>query len=1214
MNWRRGLAIASMVFLCSSPAARAGQLTPGLERQIAGKSGSEEIKVLVVLRDQAAIRTMDADLRAVRAPMAQRHREGGDELRAVADRSQGSLRSELQMRAASRSGGIRGFTSYWLVNAMTVVGTVDAVRELALRADVDVIEADLQVELIEPVAGSTVEEDLRGGGIGIPPGIVAVGARRVWNELGIDGTGALVANMDTGVDGNHPALSARWRGNFAPVAECWRDVVGTPSSFPVDNNGHGTHVMGTITGRAPNDSIGVAPGALWIANNTIDQGVGSAFDNDVLDALQWFSDPDGNSLTTDDVPDVVQNSWRINENFGGNYVDCDSRWWAAIDNCEAAGVVLTWSAGNEGPGSTTIGSPADRATTAFNAFSVGSTFPNPPYNISGFSSRGPSGCGGAFAVKPEIVAPGDGIYSSWPGGGYQLLSGTSMAGPHIAGVVALMRSANPDIDAQTVKQIIMDPAIDLGAGGEDNTYGHGFVDAYEAVLASLTGYGTIEGVVTDAISGDPIANVAVDVLADPREATTDVDGFFRIMLPAGAWNLEFTQFGYEVGSLPINVVAQQIADGDFAMTLSPQAIVSGFVRDFTNAVVAGATVSALGTPLAAATTLPDGSYTLSVPDGNTFEIRARKNGYGSHTESVVVSGGTVQDFVLPELTAEDFESGNFAIWPWTFSGNSAWTIDPTMAFEGENSARSGVITHNQTTTMETTLPVAAAGNVSFWLNVSSESGLDLLRFYIDGVLKGTWSGPTPWTQASYAVANGTHTFRWTYSKNSSGSVGADAAWVDFIDFPNIGFPEVVLGSESVVESLVQDGTSTQQFGISNVGVGQLDFTASVHGVPAALPGRDEVLAPGEEDLLLGNGGPDAFGYRWIDSDEAGGPTYQWVEIGGLGSGILLGDNGFTAPIPIGFTFPFYGNNCLSFQISSNGFISFSAAPGAYNLNTTLPNVADPDDVVAAFWDDLNPLEGGSIRTYHDVANQRRIIQWTNVPLAGTGGAAKQTFQIILNADGTILTQYKTVNSPTSATVGIENATGSDGLQVVFNGAYLHNNLAIRFGTAPPVTWLTVAPPAGSIAPGGNAVLDLDFDATGLALGQYEALLRITTNDPDETQLNVPVTLNVTNATGAEVVIGLPTEFEMAVPRPNPFGSATSIRYAVPVEGGRVAITIYDVSGRQVRSLVNGAAAAGRHVANWDGRDDAGRRVTSGVYFAKMEAGSFTQVQKVTALK
>jgi hypothetical protein len=482
---------------------------------------------------------------------------------------------------------------------------------------------------------------------------------------------------------------------------------------------------------------------LWIADNSINQSTGAAFDADVIAAFQWFSDPDGNPLTLDDVPDVVQNSWGVNEGFSG-YFDCDSRWWAAIDNCEAAGVVVTWSAGNEGPGGTSLRSPADalpRPTTR----SGGATIYSPPFTIADFESR-TVGCGGPYAMKPEISAPGVDVYSAQPGGGYQLLSGTSMAGPHVAGVVALMRAANPDVDVETVKQILMDTAVDLGTPGEDNTYGHGFLNAYDAVLAVLSGYGRIEGTVTDAVSSAPIPGVAVDVLSDPRATTTNGSGFFGVSLPAGSWSLEYSAFGYLTDTQTYQVVADQIANGSLAMTPAPSTTVSGVVRDFTSAPVNGAAITVLNTPVAPVLSLADGSYSVTVPDGATYSIRARKNGFGADTHTVAVSGPTTQDFVLPELHHEDFESGNFLLWPWVMSGNLPWTIDSVTKYEGAYSARSGAITHSQASTMSMTVYLVNSGNLSFWYNVSSEATYDFLHFSIDGVEMGSWSGTVPWTE------------------------------------------------------------------------------------------------------------------------------------------------------------------------------------------------------------------------------------------------------------------------------------------------------------------------------------------------------------------------------------------------------------------------------------------------------------------------------------
>jgi subtilisin family serine protease len=378
MKKARTAVLLVVIFLLAST-AWAGVITPGLESQMQLLGGDDEVKVLVVLRDQADIDSMNSQLHNSRATRQQRHEAVLGALQDAADRSQGSLTDHLDARLSD--GGIRGYTAHWLINAVVVVGKVDAIRELALRDDVEVIEPDLKVELIEPLKSEKITPPGGSRGIGITPGVVAVGARRVWNELGIDGTGVVVGIMDTGVDGNHPALASRWRGLIADPSECWLENSGNGSpSYPSDGNGHGTHVMGTITGQAPDDTIGVAPGALWIAANTINQGVSTEFDNDVIEALEFFTDPDGNPFTTDDVPCVVQNSWGTFEGLG--YPDCFSYWWTAMDNCEAAGVVLTWSAGNEGPDAASLRSPADRADSPYNAFSVGSTLYSAPYNIS----------------------------------------------------------------------------------------------------------------------------------------------------------------------------------------------------------------------------------------------------------------------------------------------------------------------------------------------------------------------------------------------------------------------------------------------------------------------------------------------------------------------------------------------------------------------------------------------------------------------------------------------------------------------------------------------------------------------------------------------------------------------------------------------------------------------------------------------------------------
>ncbi|MBD3237606.1 MAG: S8 family serine peptidase [Candidatus Eisenbacteria bacterium] len=556
--------------LIAVPRASAmAEIADGFEQHLQSLDDDALVSVICTMQEQAPIAELNETLKQERARLSVRHERVVRALQEVVV-TQDDLLAFLADEQAT--GQVVGYTGYWISNLVVVQATKALIYEIAARDDVAYIEPNFSIELIEPIVDPAADdESLRG--IGVTPGLRAINADRVWYELGITGAGTIVANCDTGVDGNHPALSDRWRGNFAPADECWLDVLGGHPTFPYDGYGHGTHVMGTECGlgAATQDTVGVAWNALWIACNAIDQGVGPEFDNDVIACYQWLADPDGDPGTHDDVPDVVQNSWRINENFGYDYEDCDSRWWDCIDNCEASGVVTTWSAGNEGPGAETIGSPADRITTPWNTYSVGAvdaTNYDYPYPIAGFSSRGPSGCDGV-TIKPEVAAPGVDVYSCVPGGGYSgSYSGTSMAGPHVAGVVGLMREANPDLDVDTIKEIISQTAHDFGSTGEDNTYGWGFLDAYEAVLAVMTGYGNLTGTITNGSNGGtPVAGVMIDVVELDRQTTSQGDGTYAISIPAGTYTVSASHPSFE----PQTVTGVEVSDGeetvvDFCLT------------------------------------------------------------------------------------------------------------------------------------------------------------------------------------------------------------------------------------------------------------------------------------------------------------------------------------------------------------------------------------------------------------------------------------------------------------------------------------------------------------------------------------------------------------------------------------------------------------------------------------------------------------------------
>jgi hypothetical protein len=251
------------------------------------------------------------------------------------------------------------------------------------------------------------------------------------------------------------------------------------------------------------------------------------------------------------------------------------------------------------------------------------------------------------------------------------------------------------------------------------------------------------------------------------------------------------------------------------------------------------------------------------------------------------------------------------------------------------------------------------------------------------------------------------------------------------------------------------------------------------------------------------GGPDAFGYSWKDSNEPGGPAFNWFDISGIGTTIGPADDSNFGPYNLGFTFPYYGNDFTTVRVCTNGFLSFTSTSNSLS-NQGIPNTNEPNNMLALFWDDLNPNAGGSLKYYVDNANNRFIVQWTNVPIYGTGNL--QTCQAILHANGRILFQYLTVTSPTGCTVGIENGAGTDGLQVVFNAPYLANGLAIEFATTIP--WLTLAPGSGSVAPGGSGGFTVNYDATEIPYGTFTGQVNFTCNDPDTPTITIPVTMIV----------------------------------------------------------------------------------------------------------
>ncbi len=519
--------------------ASAGEYSSDFDLYSTGLQPDDFIGAIITMADRVDLEALQADLLADHADRREWHEAVVLALQEKATITQADILAQLSTLKAQ--GLVESYHAMWAGNVVLIKASVSALDILVQRADVEMIYPDYEIEGIEPVSKGGDEPVIAG----VENGLRAINADLVWN-MGITGEGRLVSHLDTGVDGNHPALANRWRGldpRYSANPEwAWFDPV-TNTTFPFDGGSHGTHTMGTICGlgETSGDTIGVAFGAEWMSAGVIDRVSIPQTVADALLSFQWIVDPDGDPSTVWDVPDVSSNSWGVTTGHG--YPPCDQTFWTVLDGCEAAGIVVIFAAGNEGFSG--LRRPADRATTDITSFAIGAVDGNDPnYPIAGFSSRGPTFCSpdGSEAIKPEVSAPGVNVRSSVPGGGYQGgWSGTSMATPHVAGVVALMRQANPNLTSAQVREILLDTAVDLGTQGNDNDYGMGIIDAYQAVLmaqAFLDGWGTFVGTITDMATSQPIDGAVISVLDRPWSATSRPDGSYTLFVPADTlWDL-----------------------------------------------------------------------------------------------------------------------------------------------------------------------------------------------------------------------------------------------------------------------------------------------------------------------------------------------------------------------------------------------------------------------------------------------------------------------------------------------------------------------------------------------------------------------------------------------------------------------------------------------------------------------------------------------------
>ncbi|MBD3168434.1 MAG: T9SS type A sorting domain-containing protein [candidate division Zixibacteria bacterium] len=857
------------------------------------------------------------------------------------------------------------------------------------------------------------------------------------------------------------------------------------------------------------------------------------------------------------------------------------------------------------------------------------------------------------------------------------------------------------------------------------------------------GYGAIAGRVTDLVTGNGLQGQVIVTNRDPQiYAQCNEQGYYTMHVPADTlWNLraEYTS-DYLPSFANVTVTEDDTVTQNFALEPKVEVILKAqfgnpgdigyrdfYLRGswdddgFYNAGWSGGFITMKDDGVAPDQYANDGIYTgsvlLATDLSNTYEWAVYSENYNDHASRLQYGASfDITDPGNPPTVPTLMVNPSGGENNWTITAhevNSGLEFDMTAGYSGQDHIWYGTVF----------IPGGISGQYIIKVMHSD------VAHYGQG---GVGGAPIPFS----TTESGNYTFFFNDDIDVASTGASLAAKPGFLDVDltpgNTTTREIVLKNDGELDLNFEIPDEFEVVLANNdqpeiVEVEEL--TSYEYNGPKPL--TDD--APAGQPQSKGQGGPDNYGYKWIDSDEPGGPAYNWVDITGVGTPLNMSDDDNEGPFSLPFNFNFYGNDFNSFRVCSNGWVSFTSTSTSY-YNYPIPGDG-PENMIAAMWDDFNPSAGGQV--YYYISNDSAIVSWVDVPHYYDTG--NYSFQIIMLNGGGIVCQYETLNGDVnSATVGIQNDNLTDGLQVVYNAAYLHDNMAIKFSAG----WVEVDPLSGVIPAGGELPLTVTFDAGALTTGDYQGQITVHSWDnmhtlpdmmipldlhvlsslpdlslamqPNESPVEIyaggtfDYTILLTNNTGSTynfdawlmielpnhtmygplmnvpAAIGadqtlyyygtqwvptiappgeygyhsyvgdypneidhatfpftvlsgtpvnmgveewnvdgffqgdgllregegdvLPTSFSLSQNYPNPFNAQSVIEYALPVSA-KVELTVFNLLGQKVETLVNSNQQAGYHSVTWDASQYA-----SGIYFYKLNAGDKVFTRQMTLLK
>jgi len=753
------------------------KLTGQLLEKMESVPGNEFIRINIMMNEQYDSQELLRNTNELTKP--EKREYVVNELKSFRSRSQREIL--VQMETLENKSLIQNIKPLWITNVINCFALKEAIYEISQKKDIKSIDWDEERNMLldynvreqKYLTNNSTDRDITWN-------VTLVDADDVW-ALDYTGEGVVVAVVDTGVRYTHQDLQDHiWENEDYPYHGY--DFANNDND-PMDGHGHGTHCAGTVAGDGTAGSqTGIAPDATIMCLKVLgDDGNGN--ESNVWSAMEF---------AVEQGADIVSMSLGWQHSWGTNR----QAWRNCMDNSLAAGLISSVAAGNEGdwqwtyPIPDNVRSPGDCPPpwlhpdqTLIGGTSgvvcIGATNSNDV--LGGFSSRGPVTWQdvtdyndyeynpGMGLIRPDICAPGVNVTSlgHYSDTAYEHgWDGTSMATPCVAGVMALMLSKNYTLTPAQIDQIIEENAA-IPQSPKNNDYGSGRVNALASVNATTPPNSP----------PDPAVN------PDPADEQVNV--------------APFTDLDWQDGGGGIATSFQVF----FGTDDPPTNILNG-VEVF------------------------ESFYDLDSNLENETQYFWRIdsfNEFGSAT-------GDVWTFTTSPIADEDFETGDFSLFDWTFEGHAEWTIDDSQAINGFYSAKSGEIGNVQFTTLKIELDIIAEGEISFWKKISTEENFDELKFFINGSVLDEWSGEIDWSESSFPVSVGNHVFKWTYVKYNGGESGEDCVWIDYIFFPQIGElnPPVleIDPTEFYQEMMIGESTSEYMF-LSNVGGGEINYSISL---------------------------------------------------------------------------------------------------------------------------------------------------------------------------------------------------------------------------------------------------------------------------------------------------------------------------------------------------------------------------------------------------